>query len=209
MRDRFHESLLSLNQNLLVVGVVYWFHWRWFFLVYLIISLIGRFSFPWQKDNQIQIWNTIASFYGTVTTVLCKFHTARSAAAFSSFSRTAIFLNNTKQRKFLQWITKNCVCAYAYTSIRVCVYEYTHMRMRIYAYKLRMRWTLISERYCMIVWRPCFSSIIIIIIIIIYLPQKTRIVIYSLCRSRVKRPPGNPPWKVINIIFFIFELWVQ
>ena len=23
------------------------------------------------------------------------------------------------------------------------------MRMRIYAYKLRMRWTLISERYCM------------------------------------------------------------
>ena len=22
------------------------------------------------------------------------------------------------------------------------------MRMRIYAYKLRMRWTLISERYC-------------------------------------------------------------
>ena len=55
MRDRFHEPLLSLNQNLLVVGEVYWFHWRWFFLVYLIISLIGRFSFPWQKDNQIDL----------------------------------------------------------------------------------------------------------------------------------------------------------
>ena len=34
------------------------------------------------------------------------------------------------------WITKNCVCAYAYVRIRVC------------AYKVRIRWTLISERYC-------------------------------------------------------------
>ena len=27
------------------------------------------------------------------------------------------------------------------------------MRMRIYAYKLRMRWTLISEQYC--IWCVC------------------------------------------------------
>ena len=41
-----------------------------------------------------------------------------------------------------------CVCISAYVRMRICVCTYLRMCVCVSAYKVRMRWTLISELYC-------------------------------------------------------------
>ena len=44
------------------------------------------------------------------------------------------------------------MCACAYVDTRMCVCGYAHVRVwiRVCAYKVHMLWTLISERYCIL-----------------------------------------------------------